>query len=64
MTDIGPNLEGDLKAGDTVTHVTDDWTEPLPVIERINDYDFPDDPVAFFVAGGFFRTSRLRKVAP
>jgi hypothetical protein len=70
-----PNLAGNPKhikarkekfrPGDVVDHING-WegvsATDLPVIERIDDKTFPDDPVAFFVGGGFWRTSRLRVV--
>ena len=49
-----------IKVGDKVTHVNEDW-EPPAEIESVNAEDFPEDPVAFFVGGGFWRTSRLKK---
>jgi len=51
-----------FRPGDVVDHI-DGWEgvgrHELPVIERVNSTEFPDDPVAFFVGGGFWRTSRL-----
>lgn len=48
-----------IKAGDMVTHVDKGfWPEPCRV-ERVDSETFPEDPVAFFCEGGFWRTSRL-----
>jgi hypothetical protein len=52
-----------FKAGDVVTRP--DWgldvngRQFVAVIEQVDDKLFRDDPVAFFVGGGFWRTSRL-----
>lgn len=55
----------EIKAGDVVDHI-EGWEEldqeDFPVVERVDSVTFPDDPVAFFVGGGFWRTSRLVKV--
>lgn len=51
-----------VQPGDAVDHIEGGWDDmEYPVIESINDTDYPEDPVAFFVGGGFWRTSRLRK---
>ena len=50
-----------IKVGDSVDHISTPWDE-YPVVESIDSEHFPDDPVAFFVGGGFWRTSRLVKV--
>lgn len=53
-----------IQAGDKVNHVYHPWDAPC-VVERVEGAPvFADDPIAFFVGGGFWRTSRLRRVAP
>jgi hypothetical protein len=51
-----------INAGDTVTHIEGKWGSDTAVVENVNSEQFSDDPVAFFVGGGFWRTSRLRVV--
>jgi len=50
-----------IKPGDTVDHI-EGWNlksyEDYPVVERVDNDN--EDPVAYFVGGGFWRTSRLR----
>lgn len=53
----------EFRAGDVVTHRYDDWGGDTCVIETVDGVTFPKDPVAFFVGGGFWRTSRLKLVA-
>lgn len=43
--------------GDVVTGEGWDFT---CVIDHVNAELFPEDPIAFFVGGGFWRTSRIR----
>lgn len=52
-----------LLPGDRVTNINGQWITSQ-IIERINATDFPLDPIAFFINGGFWRTSRLVKVQP
>lgn len=54
--------QGTLKAGDCVT--ADSWDGDTAVIEKITDYSpvLIYGPIAFFVGGGFWRVSQLRKV--
>lgn len=49
-----------LQLGDVVAQAS--WGTDTQIVDRINSTDFPDDPIAFFVGGGFCRTSRLHKV--
>lgn len=49
----------DIKVGDRVDHIETPWEE-YPIVNRIDSENFPEDPVAFFVDGGFWRTSRLK----
>lgn len=55
----------EIKAGDRVDHI-EGWELPsaddYPVVERVDSENFPEDPVAYFVGGGFWRTSRLKVV--
>lgn len=57
----GVLIMADIKAGDSVDHISTPW-DVYPVVERVDSVTFPEDPVAFFVGGGFWRTSRLVKV--
>lgn len=54
-----------FQPGDVVTHLSGRWLEgDRQVIDHVNSELFPDDPVAFFLGGGFWRTSRLVLVEP
>jgi len=46
-----------FEPGDRVT--CDSWEGTTCIIDRIDEVNFPEDPIAFFVEGGFWRTSRL-----
>ena len=48
-----------LRPGDMV--IVPGTENTVVEIDNVNSELFPDDPVAFFVLGGFWRTSRLRK---
>jgi len=55
-----------LRPGDEVVHISGSWggSNQPQIIESVNSKEFPDDPVAFFVGGGFWRTSRLARKPP
>lgn len=50
-----------LQPGDLVR--ADSWgDDPPQVVQVVKTQLFPDDPMVFFKAGGFWRSSQLRKV--
>lgn len=51
-----------LKPGDTVTHPG--WEGELETVGHVDAAEFPEDPVIFFKAGGFWRSSRLTATNP
>lgn len=54
-----PQQARELEPGDLVSHP--DWPTPRAV-EHVNSDNFHLDPMVFFVKGGFWRASALRKV--
>lgn len=51
-----------LQPGDEVTHMHNNWDQTQEV-ESVDSQHFPEDPIVFFVGGGFWRSSRLMKAA-
>ena len=60
-TSMNPSEARSLNPEDLVTHIHDTWDEPQ-IVAHVDAVTFPEDPVVFFVAGGFWRASRLKQV--
>lgn len=48
-----------FQTGHEVTHISGVWGDSTEIVERVNS---DEDPMVYFVRGGFWRSSRLRLV--
>lgn len=53
-----------FQIGDIVTHKSGKWGSNTKIVSRVDSGKFPEDPICFFVNGGFWRSSQLAKVPP